>query len=1408
MVIKMKRFLTALLVSFLAVGVLAFAVSAQATEKYAPEYGDGYISFDASRVVAGTVNGAPSSTLTKNVTFEGKNAIKVVPNVADGGKNAIILDCYTLASYDPKITVPDYKYVGVTYYYDTDNPTFTKQPFFRILPGNTGATADLKVYSSESLVTNKWAEAYFSFASIMELKKPDKPYINQVHFKPFGDTAASILSEDDVIYVAKYTFYKENPNPDAKSTVSFDKSSPGASGEMASITVKTGEEVTLPECTFTYEGATFKGWRQRATNNLLMPGDSIVPLEGETVYYAEWDVTAELADFVSLDFTNYANGVVNHTGAAEVINDSEKDGRPAVKIIPNPTCDKAKRISIDGWSYGSANVDLKVYKYFAVEYFFETDKQIDATMNLAIMNTGGLFTGSAEANASEPVKTNQWHTVYFDFSHINLKPELSAHIMKQMHMRILGEYPLSELTENDVMYISRVLFYKELPNTEEHGAYMNGYDDGTFRPGGTMTRAEACTVIARLLESEDKISGTASFTDVTASDWFSKYVGFCEAKGLLKSYSGAFLPNNAITRAEFAELVYLTGLAKELGKETAFNDVAESHPKYASIKAASGAGLINGYANGDGTFAFRPDNTITRAEVVTVINRARGRSRTLDDVNSEIVLLFLDTDRTHWAFADIAEATLPHLEADGSWLYPLKDPLTVLGDRFDIKSYYNVEGGNAKVAELDKLEAKRIEEIRSTPSMDLSHIKGKKIYVSSSLGSDSNDGLSPEKPLKTLGAAYRLCVNGDAVLLKRGDLWREPMTARHGVTYTAYGEGEKPAVYGSPENGADPEKWLLVHEDESGKKVWQYKNVGMKDIGTMVIREGDREYYTAKVMAASAGEKFVYKDDHSKEFDYIAELKNDLEFFHYANSALSGNIINASAATGPVFLRCDSGNPGAVFDSIEFNVRTSGIGISGNNITIDNIKVMHAGVHGISSGTTSNLTVTNCEFGWIGGSIQGYDANGSTDGWPTRLGNGVEIYGGCDGYIIDNCYLWQCYDAGVTHQYSSRSGGDCVMKNITYRNNLITDCIYSIEYFLGVADGLERYGDNVLYENNLCRRAGFGFGGWLNSAHRGAAEHIRSGGSSTTNPFTNYRITGNVFDRSTYELCQTTTLWDNCKPTYSGNVFIQGIDNAFYTYGREIGKADITARTTMVNVLGDKTGSFYYVDTMPKNKFDFVPEKKAAVTEADKTRFAPFFDLEARLEEELLTSEIFEPLIVRTYADKNLYADTRSSYTVSDGIDNATGIAYADIDIKNESTLLNMDCYSLPKVDVSGGTVVMKILMRTNQKVKPQAFCYNVFAADGTKIGNGGTGVAAVETKGDGTWEEVYITVSGYKEGSAYSTQFHVCFGGSARGNSYYKDGKLVDDPYFNVAAWAIFPNLASAKSYDLIDAAKNGVKK
>ncbi len=521
--------------------------------------------------------------------------------------------------------------------------------------------------------------------------------------------------------------------------------------------------------------------------------------------------------------------------------------------------------------------------------------------------------------------------------------------------------------------------------------------------------------------------------------------------------------------------------------------------------------------------------------------------------------------------------------------------------------YYYTDKGYAKIAELDELEANRIAKIRATESMDI--ITNNIIYVSSSIGDDSNNGLSEEHPVKTLAKANSLVkANGGwAVLLKRGDLWRERMTCIPGTTYSAYGSGDKPKIYGSPENGADPDKWTLVYENEdTGALIWKYAREDFLDVGTMVFDDG--EGFAMKEVPSCVGADYYVRGQENlpvedrTPFDYTVELDNNLEFFHSANSTITknttiGDYINIGTATGPLYLRCDNGNPGKVFSSIEFNTRPSAI-TARDNVTIDNLCIMYAGVHGISSGTVNNLTVTNCEIGWIGGSIQGYTANGNTKRSATRLGNGIEVYGGCQGYTIDNCYIYQCYDAGVTHQYSHLSVGNCIMNDVTYSNNLITECVYSIEYFLESSDEYTRCGDNILFEGNFMRRAGYGFGSFRPDGNN--QRHIRS--SSRNNPFTNYRIINNIFDRSVYELFQTQTDRDLWKPSFDGNTFIQGIGNYFCTHAYYTRSTfGLDAPELIKTVLGDENAQVYFVDYVPYWAYDYAPSKTVPVTDDDRS---------------------------------------------------------------------------------------------------------------------------------------------------------------------------------------------------------------
>ena len=1381
---------------------VGFTASAQIKEHGA---GEGYISLDFNLINGGIVNSLPNASLTKNIEKDGISAVKIVPTPGTASGAAVNIDCHKVDILPEKVEIPKYKYVGVTYFYDSANPTFTGKMKFRYLPGNTKATGDFWRTSEQDVVTGKWAEAIFNFSDVTLSANHVKTWLQQVHFRPFGDTDSTTLTTNDVMYVARYTFYEKNPDPNAKTKVSFYKSNPDAVGDDGkTFEIKSGETFTLPASDFfKLENGEFLGWSCSADNKIYPAGETITVMDTDLKFSAKWKLASTAGDYLALDFSKFEGGVVNNVDTA-TLEKVEKDGRNATLIIPNPAATGGARIAVDSF-WNGAGVDLDVFRWAVVEYLYESPAPVqNVHMFISPMKHGGVMTiDRYSVLSADPIVCGSWANALFDLSGIGevLTPNAENHMMKQLHLRPFAEHPVKNLTVNDKMYIGKITFFREKPAFEMHNSYMNGYADGTFKPAGTMTRAEACTVVARLLEDEEKIAGTSTFADVKGH-WAEKYIGLCESKGLLKSYSGNFTPDTPITRAEFSELVYLTGLANDKGITASFTDVAESHPKYASIMAAAKAGLINGYKEADGTFTFKPDNTITRAEVVTVINRARGLSKKPSDIAQELIVLFMDVDSSHWAFADIAEATVQHVEKDGKWLYSCVDPVSVLSQKVDIGSLYNIDEGRAKIAELDTREQQRIEEIRNTANMDLSKVTGNKIYVSSSSGNDSNDGKSEATPVKTIKKANSIVGSDGAVLLKRGDLWREPFTAKARTVYTAYGDGAKPVIYASPENGADPEKWFLVHEDKAtGALIWQYHDTTLKDVGTIVLNEG--EGYSMKEIPSSDGKKFFIRGNKNKaEFDWKVQLDKNFEHFHAANSVLSGNVINIDSSRGPLYFRCDNGNPGKVFDSIEFNVKDHIIKIGGDNITIDNLCLKYTGSHGISSGTVKNLTVTNCEIGWIGGSIQSYNANNNTDGSATRYGNAVEVYGGCDIYVVNNCYIYQCYDAGVTHQLSSRTTtGNYREDNIEYSNNLITDCVYSIEYFLGIPAGnttLVREGENVLFKENLLRRAGYGFGSFRPDT--GNQRHIRSGGPSSRDSFTNFRIENNIFDRAIQELADTSCQYKTNAPDYEGNIYIQGIGNKLYTHSTSArGYMDLSARYAVKNVLGDTSAQIYYVDYIPVYSFKFTTDKKAEVTEEDRQVKG---GVEAK-EEEKESTEIVAPLLVRTTKGKTLYGSIRNSYTVEVKNDESAGFAYTHVNINNDPATLNMDCY-LPKYSIATPSVYFKILMRTNQKVTPHVIVYSMTDAEGTKVGNGAHAVSADATAGSGEWEEILVKVSNFPEGAVNSTQIHLMFAGAnVKGEAFYKDGKLMDNAYFDIAAWAAFPNLASAKAFDLKAAAK-----
>ena len=201
----------------------------------------------------------------------------------------------------------------------------------------------------------------------------------------------------------------------------------------------------------------------------------------------------------------------------------------------------------------------------------------------------------------------------------------------------------------------------------EHKAYIFGYDDGTFRPDNNMSRAEAAAIFARLISEKkgENISGKANFNDISTKDWFAKEVGYLEKYGIIKGYSdNTFKPNDSVTRAEFVAMtVRFNALFNDVKKGSytvKYTDVEKGYWAYSDIAYAKNVDWLNGYADG----SFKGDNAITRAEVVTVVNRATNRKADEEYITKNVSVLNKFTDirnNSMWYYADIMEAANTHL---------------------------------------------------------------------------------------------------------------------------------------------------------------------------------------------------------------------------------------------------------------------------------------------------------------------------------------------------------------------------------------------------------------------------------------------------------------------------------------------------------------------------------------------------------------------------------------------------------------------------------------------------------------------------------------------------------------------------------------------------------------------------
>ena len=202
-------------------------------------------------------------------------------------------------------------------------------------------------------------------------------------------------------------------------------------------------------------------------------------------------------------------------------------------------------------------------------------------------------------------------------------------------------------------------------NGDDHFAYIVGYPNGNVEPNGNITRAEVATIFFRLLTEEVRTANSTqsnSLSDVTRGQWFNHAVSTLSSMGIVKGHNdGTFAPNAPITRAEFAAIAARFD-DKNTDMSSKFTDIA-SHWAKNEIGIAANKGWINGYPDD----TFRPNQYITRAEAMTLVNRVLNRlPENSSDLLDSMIKWPDNSDASAWYYLAVQEATNSHAYSDKS----------------------------------------------------------------------------------------------------------------------------------------------------------------------------------------------------------------------------------------------------------------------------------------------------------------------------------------------------------------------------------------------------------------------------------------------------------------------------------------------------------------------------------------------------------------------------------------------------------------------------------------------------------------------------------------------------------------------------------------------------------------------
>ena len=498
---------------------------------------------------------------------------------------------------------------------------------------------------------------------------------------------------------------------------------------------------------------------------------------------------------------------------------------------------------------------------------------------------------------------------------------------------------------------------------------------------------------------------------------------------------------------------------------------------------------------------------------------------------------------------------------------------------------------------------------------------GTAYYVSAD-GNDNNDGLTPETAWQTLKKVSDSCGDGenailqpgDAVFFRRGDIFRETRSQVNSalaimvdqITFSAYGEGNKPIITGSKENGSGAEKWTLVYEDETGVKIWQYyREKG--DVSRLVLNEGELfasrvyEYYGEDGYVSCEMEGWWQHEDAGVTLkDGLLPLEQsmteDLTLISRPWCAyyeeFSGYVYEQDSV-GPLYLRCDAGNPGEIYDSIEFTEwqEIAPVNILANGTVFDNISFQCGGVAYMKNGTNvltdaANTQIQNCEFAYGGGCVMFYQDFPS--GIKLVVAQGDGIYNLVKNTLIQHCYFHDGQTSCVTFEHGIVEEGTKVDGYYHFIDNV---CVNTMGIRLDSSIEELKYLDSVIIKGNQV---------W-NTGSMDNGKYVYSEGALVLLGFNNYGeciIEDNVFygtlkggegngingllNLPSYDYKDQAHA-QYTKPQLRNNLYAQYSGRAFSVYLYHSGEIwtmdDPELLMKAANLLGDTTSAFYIIPT-------------------------------------------------------------------------------------------------------------------------------------------------------------------------------------------------------------------------------------